>query len=60
MTHDSYTNTNWSADAAGTRTEKPVDLDCANHKNLPFARTPSPSDPYTSNGSTAASPDQLV
>ncbi len=36
-----------------TRTEKHVDLDWANDKNLPFESNTSTSDPYTSKGSTA-------
>lgn len=48
-----FSNTNWSGDAAVTRTEKHVDLDWANDKNLPFESNTSTSDPYTSKGSTA-------
>ncbi|WP_122313975.1 glycoside hydrolase family 3 C-terminal domain-containing protein [Pseudomonas amygdali] len=48
-----FSNTNWSGDAAVTRTEKHVDLDWANDKDLPFESNTSTSDPYTSKGSTA-------
>ncbi|KPY99910.1 Beta-glucosidase [Pseudomonas syringae pv. atrofaciens] len=53
MKAEYFSNTNWSGDAAVTRTEKHVDLDWANDKNLPFESNTSTSDPYTTKGSTA-------
>ncbi|GBH10391.1 Periplasmic beta-glucosidase and related glycosidases [Pseudomonas syringae pv. actinidiae] len=53
MKAEYFSNTNWSGDAAVTRTEQHVDLDWANDKNLPFESNTSTSDPYTTKGSTA-------
>ncbi len=48
-----FANTNWSGDAAVTRTEKQIDLDWANDSDLPFDSNTGSADPYSNKGSTS-------
>ena len=48
-----FSNTNWTGDAAVTRTEKFINLDWANDSDLPFESNTSSSDAYSNKGSTS-------